>query len=169
VIAVNFGGAYGPAKLWPVEHCGALACMIAEQSGHDVLVLCGPNERDAAKAIVAAANCARVFSLAHQPISLALSKACLSRCRLLVSTDSGPRHIAAALGLPVVTLMGPTLPVWIENPTVRGIFVQNQIECLGCGQRACPLKHHRCMRDIGPERVFAAVNELLEQTFERAA
>lgn len=169
VIALNCGGAYGPAKLWPVEHCGTLARTIAEQLDHDVLVLCGPSEREQAKAIVGAAHCARVFSLAYQPLSLSLTKACLTRCRLLVTTDSGPRHIAAALGLPVVTMMGPTLPVWIDNPTVVGRFLQSEVDCLGCGKRACPLKHHRCMTELSPERVFTAVNELLEQTLERAA
>ena len=57
-------------------------------------------------------------------VGLATTKGCLERCRLLVSTDSGPRHVAAALGKPVVTLLGPTLPVWIENPSVRGATVR---------------------------------------------
>ena len=82
----------------------------------------------------------------------------------MVSTDSGPRHIAAALGKCVITLMGPTLPVWIENPTVRGAFLSAPIDCLGCAERTCPLGHHRCMRDLSPEKVFAKVGELLDES-----
>ena len=50
VVALNSTGAYGAAKLWPAEHCAALARQIVEQLDHDVLVLCGPGERDAARA-----------------------------------------------------------------------------------------------------------------------
>ena len=66
----------------------------------------------------------------------------------MVSTDSGPRHIAAALGKPVVTLLGPTLPAWIENPTVHGPMLRVDLDCLGCGERTCPLGHHRCMQEL---------------------
>ena len=169
VVALNSSGAYGAAKLWPAEHCAALARQIAEQLDHDVLVLCGPGERDAARAIAAGAGSARVFSLAAQAVSLGLTKGCLARCRLMVSTDSGPRHIAAALDKPVVTLLGPTLPAWIENPSVRGPMLRAELDCLGCAKRACPLGHHRCMRDLTPERVLGEVAALVRTTTIKAA
>ncbi len=169
VVAMNSTGAYGTAKLWPAEHCAALARQIVAQLDHDVLVLCGPGEREAARAIAAQARSPRVFSLAAQAVSLGLTKGCLARCRLMVSTDSGPRHIAAALGKPVVTLLGPTLPAWIENPTVRGPMLRSELDCLGCGKRTCPLQHHRCMRDLSPERVLGEVAALLQTTTIKAA
>ena len=169
VVALNSTGAYGAAKLWPAEHCAALARQIVEQLDHDVLVLCGPGERDAAREIAARAGSSRVFSLAAQAVSLGLTKGCLARCRLMVSTDSGPRHIAAALGKPVVTLLGPTLPAWIENPSVRGPMLRTELDCLGCGKRTCPLGHHRCMRDLTPERVLREVAALVHTTTIKAA
>jgi heptosyltransferase-2 len=169
VIALNSTGAYGSAKVWPAQHCGALARQIVEQLDYDVLVLCGPQERDAARDIVAYAACSRVFSMADQSPGLSVTKAGLERSRLLVTTDSGPRHIAAALGKPVVTLMGPTLPKWIENPTIRDRIVRLDLECLGCGKRTCPLHHHRCMRDLKPERVLREVVQTLEERKARAA
>jgi heptosyltransferase II len=161
VVALNSGGAYGAAKVWPVEHCGALARHIVRELDHDVLVLCSHKERAAARAIVSYAASPRVFSLADQPTGLGLTKACLARSRLLVSTDSGPRHIAAALGTPVITLLGPTLPVWIENPTVDGVMLQANVACLGCGKRRCPLRHHRCMRELWPDMVASEVERAL--------
>jgi heptosyltransferase-2 len=146
-----------------------LARQIVEQLDHDVLVLCGPGERDAAREIVARTASPRVFSLAAQTVSLGLTKGCLARCRLMVSTDSGPRHIAAALGKPVVTLLGPTLPAWIENPSVRGPMLRSDLDCLGCGKRTCPLGHHRCMHDLTPQRVFGELAALLPTTVIKAA
>jgi heptosyltransferase-2 len=166
---LNSTGAYGAAKLWPAEHCATLARQIVDEFDHDVLVLCGPGERDAARQIAVRSGSSRVFSLAAQAVSLGLTKACLARCRTLVSTDSGPRHMAAALGLPVVTLMGPTLPAWIENTSVRGPILRTDLNCLGCGKRECPLGHHRCMRDLAPDRVLGEVAALLHTTTTKAA
>ncbi len=169
VIALNSSGAYGSAKQWPREHCAALARLIAGRLDHDVLILCGPRECQQARDIVRLAEFPRVFSLASQAVGLAATKSCLERCRLLVSTDSGPRHLAAALGKPVVTLLGPTLPVWIENPTVVGAALRLELDCIGCGKRTCPLRHHRCMRDLTPERVFGELSALLERQAAKAA
>ncbi len=161
VVALNNSGAYGSAKRWPEAHCGELARRIAADLDHDVLVVCGPGEAAAARQIADLAGCPRVFSLADQPLGLAATKACLRRSRLTVSTDSGPRHVAAAFGKPVVTLLGPTLPIWIDNPTVRGEMVRLELDCLGCGKRVCPLGHHRCMRELSPDSVLDAVARVL--------
>jgi heptosyltransferase-2 len=134
---------------------------MAVELDHDVLVVCGPGEAALARQIVDLAASPRVFSLADQPLGLAATKASLKRSRLTVSTDSGPRHVAAAFGRPVITLLGPTLPVWIDNPTVRGEMVRLPLDCLGCGKRVCPLGHHRCMRDLSPDLVFEAVERVL--------
>jgi len=161
VVALNSSGAYGGSKLWPVECFAALARRAAVELDCDVLAFCGPAERDIARRIVELAQHPRVFSMADQPMDLGTAKACMRRCRLMVSTDSGPRHVAAALGLPVVSLHGPFLPIWSENPTQRAIALAVDLDCLGCGKRVCPLGHHRCMRDLKVETVFDAVVRLL--------
>jgi heptosyltransferase-2 len=163
VIALNSSGAYGAAKLWPAERFAELARRVVDELDHDVLVICGPNERQTAHDIVRRAARPRVFSLAEQPLGLGTSKSCIRRSRLMVSTDSGPRHIAAAFGKRVITLLGPTLRTWIENPTVREVFVSVDLDCLGCGKRVCPLGHHRCMRDLSAETVYKEVVKLLEE------
>ena len=169
VVALNSSGAYGAAKLWPAERFAELARRVVDELDHDVLVICGPNERETAREIVRRAGRPRVFSLAEGPLGLAASKSCIRRSRLMVSTDSGPRHVAAALGKPVITLLGPTLRTWIENPTVREVFVSSEQDCLGCAKRTCPLGHHRCMHDLSAGKVYAEVVKLLEEDESLAA
>lgn len=101
--------------------------------------------------------------MAEQPMDLGTAKACIGRGRLMVSTDSGPRHVAAALGKPVVTLFGPIMPIWSENPTVRATNLQLDLDCIGCRKRTCPLGHHRCMRELSVGTVFKEVVAMIEE------
>ncbi len=170
VVVFNCSGAFGAAKLWPAEHFALLARRIAVELEHQVLVICGPQEQATAERIVQQADHPAVVTLAGGPLSLGLSKECVRRCRLMVTTDSGPRHFAVAFGVPVVGLFGPTPPVWGRNPTAREIALQvDALPCLGCHRRRCPRGHHRCMRELSPQRVFQAVVALLEQTHTEAA
>lgn len=169
VVALNTGGAFGAAKLWPVEYFAQLARQIATDLGRAVLVLCGPSEREQARQIAAAAQHPRVTSLADEPLSIGLTKACVRRAALLVSTDSGPRHFAAAFNVPVVTLFGPTHIAWSENHFPLATHVQLKLDCQPCQQRECPLGHHRCMRDLSVARVFAAVTESLSHARQARA
>jgi heptosyltransferase II len=162
VILLNCSGAYGAAKLWPTDNFGLLANLLAARCDCDALVMCGPGERGIAKEIVAHANNPRVFSMADQPLDLGTAKACIKRGRLMVSTDSGPRHVAAALGKPVITLYGPMSPIYGRNPTQQAIDLMLDLDCIGCRKRVCPLGHHRCMRDLGVDMVFGAVLKMLE-------
>ena len=164
VIALNPGGAFGAAKLWPEEHWAVLARRIAGELDHDVLVLCGPEERERAAAIVRLAGDRRVASLADRPVSIGLTKACVRRSRLLVSTDSGARHFGAAFGVPVVALFGPTHIAWSDTRYARERKLQIPLDCGPCQERVCPLQHHRCMRELDPESVFHTVVDLLGET-----
>jgi heptosyltransferase-2 len=169
VVVFNSSGAYGAAKLWPPEYFADLARRVADQLDHHVLVLCGPGERQIAAEIVRRAEHRRVVSLAEEPLGIGLSKACIRRGRLLVTTDSGPRHFAIAFNVPVVGLYGPTPPIWGANPTAREICLHQELDCFGCHRRACPLGHHRCMRDLSVDRVFRAVVSQLHQPQRSAA
>ena len=169
VITLNCSGAYGGAKLWPVEHFAALAGRLVERLDHDVLMMCGPNERQIAREVVKQNRSSRVFSMADQPLGIGVAKACMARGRLMVSTDSGPRHVAAALGKPLVTVFGPMLPVWSENPTQRAANLHLDIDCIGCHKRVCPQGHHRCMCDLSVDRVYRAVVGLLQEDGEEVA
>jgi heptosyltransferase II len=160
VICLNPGAAFGAAKCWPAEHFAALAQQFVDRRGSGVLVLCGPAERDLARRIATLASRPQVCTLAEQPLSLGLTKACVRRADLLVTTDSGPRHFAAAFGRPVVTLFGPTHIAWTETYYPRAVHLQKQVPCGPCQLRVCPLDH-RCMTELTPAEVFAAAVGLL--------
>ncbi len=163
VVTLNSGGAYGAAKSWPAEYFAELARRIARQRGLSVLILCGPAERELAAQIALLANDRNVKSLADQPLSIGLSKAVVRRSRLMVSTDSGPRHFAAAFDVPVITIYGPTHIEWGDTHYPRAVHINKSVPCGPCMKRVCPLGHHRCMREITVERVYRAVVEQLDR------
>ena len=164
VVLLNSGGAYGAAKHWPAEHFAQLARRIVARGKYWVLVNCGPAERQIAREIVARAGDPHVVSLAHlDELPIGLTKACVRRSRLVVSTDSGPRFMAIAFGKPVVTLFGPTDPAATATNSPLETCLSLKLDCQPCMERTCPLGHHRCMRELPVERVYAAVVDMLKR------
>jgi heptosyltransferase-2 len=161
VVVLNSGGAYGPAKHWPSEYFALLARRVVADGQHSVLVTCGPNERDVARRIVALAGHPRVVSLADEPVSIGLTKACVRRSSLMVTTDSGPRFFGVAFGVPLVTLFGPTDMRWSLTHYAGETCLQHAVPCGPCGARDCPKGHHDCMRLLDVERVYRAVRARL--------
>lgn len=175
VVVLNSGGAFGASKLWPTEYFGELARRIAAEWGYGVLVICGPKERELARGIVRFADHELVVSLADPrlgegfPLPIGLSKECVRRGALVVTTDSGPRHFAAAFDVPVITLFGPTHISLSETHYAKAVHLQRQVPCGPCMRRRCPLGHHRCMRELGVDEVYRAVCAQLAPLHVRAA
>ena len=162
VAVINTGGAFGAAKDWPAEYFAQLAERLANEREFAVLLNCGPAERPAVREIVAAVNHPRVVSLADEPeLPIGLAKAVIRRAGLLVTTDSGPRFFGVAFGVPTVTLFGPTSVELTRTGAAHETSLSLGLECQPCMERTCPLKHHRCMRDLRADRVFKAVEAAL--------
>lgn len=160
VAILNSGGAFGAAKDWPAEHFASLARRMAQALGLHVLVNCGPNERPTAIEIVQRAGDPRVVSLADEPaLPIGLTKACIRRASVLVTTDSGPRFFGVAFGVPTISLFGPTSTRWTRTHSKLETSLSLGLDCQPCMARVCPLGHHKCMRDLTVERVFAQVEE----------
>ncbi|HEY4311952.1 MAG TPA: lipopolysaccharide heptosyltransferase II [Pirellulales bacterium] len=163
LVLLNSGAAFGASKLWPTEYFGQLARRIADQWNYPVLALCGPKEREIARKITAVADHPNVISLADArlgddyPLPIGLSKACVRRASLMVTTDSGPRHFAPAFDVPVITLFGPTHISLSETHFAKAIHLQHKVPCGPCMQQVCPLAHQECMRDLTVDRVYEAV------------
>ena len=81
----------------------------------------------------------------------------ISRCALFVTNDSGPMHLAAALGVPVIALFGPT-DATATGPMGEGhMIIRKDADCAPCGMRECPVDH-RCMREISQDEVFGYIH-----------
>ncbi|WP_442485233.1 lipopolysaccharide heptosyltransferase II [Aeoliella sp. SH292] len=169
VVVINSGGAFGAAKHWPAEHFAAVARRLAHEENLHVLVNCGPAERDIARAIVRQAADRRVVSLADFDVPLGLTKACIRRSRLLLTTDSGPRFFGIAFGKPVVSLFGPTSPEHTVTHYELEQTLTLNLDCQPCMERTCPLGHHACMRDLSVDHVYRQVISSLRQTATSAA
>ncbi|MBI5307054.1 MAG: glycosyltransferase family 9 protein, partial [Planctomycetes bacterium] len=159
LILINPGAAYGSSKCWTAEGFAGTADLIREQVECNIAVTCAPHEQKLATDIVSKTR-SRVINLASDIGSLGVLKALVKRCALLITVDSGPRHIAVAFKRPVVTLMGPNDPRYTESPAEIGQVIRANVDCLACHLKACP-KDHRCMTQIKPERVAQAGLELL--------
>jgi heptosyltransferase-2 len=168
VVCLNPGAAFGSAKYWPANYFASLARSLVVQRGSGVLVLCGPAERQLSVDISRQAGHPAVQALAYLAgngsdgpgLSLGLTKALVRRADLLVTTDSGPRHFAAAFDRPVITLFGPTHIAWTETYHPRAVHLKEVVDCGPCQRRVCPLDH-RCMKGLSPEKVYAAAEGLL--------
>ncbi len=160
IVCLNPGAAFGAAKHWPAEHFAELARRFVDRRRAAVLVLCGPGERMLARQIVVLAGRPGVFSLADQKLSIGLTKACIRRADLLITTDSGPRHFGVAFDRPVITLFGPTYIAWTETYHARSVHIQKKVPCGPCQLRVCPLDH-RCMKELLPDEVFAEAEKLV--------
>jgi heptosyltransferase II len=168
VICLNPGAAFGSSKHWYAESFATLAQELVDQRGSGILILCGPAERQLAARIAELTRRPGVHSLADHPLSLGLTKACIRRADLLITTDSGPRHFATALGRKVVTLFGPTHIAWTETYYPLEIHLQKKVACGPCQLRTCPVDHC-CMKLLTPAEVFAAAQQLLGRTLQRKA
>lgn len=166
LVVLNDGAAFGPAKQWGTEKTTALARLLVQRVADvRVLVHCGPGDRDEARGVVEAVGHPAVQSLAGEAqLPFGLSKAVIRRADLVVSTDSGPRHIAAAFQRPTVVLHGPMDPRLSRAEHGPLVEMRLDLPCSPCGRPICPLKHHDCMRLLSVEDVGAKVLELLESS-----
>jgi heptosyltransferase-2 len=152
-IAIGAGASYGSAKCWPPDRFAELANRLQAKAQADVILFGTPAEAGVASAIAAGMN--------HPPTDLTGKTsihdlpALLSQCHLFIGNDSGAMHVAAAVGLPVVAVFGPTDPFGTAPVTPRCTVVQEKPYCSPCFLRRCPTDH-RCMTRVTPEAVETA-------------
>jgi lipopolysaccharide heptosyltransferase II len=160
VFALNPGAEYGPAKRWPPPRFIAAAKEIQKRTKCFWVVLGGKGDVILANEIQSAiaSNQSDVVSLAGQT-SLRELCAVIKQCRVLLTNDTGPMHIATALGTPVVVPFGSTSPELtgpILLPGARHQLIKSNAPCSPCFLRECPIDF-RCMNGISVERVVEAV------------
>jgi len=157
-IAIGAGASYGSAKCWPPSRFADVANRLQSEMDADVILF-----GTAAEAAVSTAISA---DMSRPPIDLTGKTAIadlpglLSQCHLFIGNDSGAMHVAAAVGLPIVAVFGPTDPFGTAPATPRCIIVQQRPYCSPCFLRRCPTDH-RCMSAITADMVEAAARPWL--------
>jgi len=154
-------GAQWPSKRWPAERFAATADALMRDRGAGVGVICGPGEEHLARAVADRAA-AGVTAFVAPTVPLGGMKALIGAADLLITNDSGPSHIAKAVGTPVVTVFGPVAPSHTAAglPSERAVCLD--LSCGPCHKPVCPHRHQRCMKDIAAADVLAAAGELLD-------
>ena len=153
-VAFGAGAAYGTAKCWPANRYAELARLLVAEYGARVLLF-GAASEAAVAAEVEQGSGQGVINLIGRS-AIGDLPALLARCGLFVGNDSGAMHVAAAVGLPVVAVFGPTEPDGTRPLTPRLSLVQRKVACSPCFLRHCPIDH-RCMKFVELEMVLEAV------------
>ena len=155
-------GAAHPTKRWPIERFVALASLLRARGLGGVIGLGGPPDAEWLGALARGG-----IAVAPPQMPLVELAALLARTQALVVGDSGPAHLAAAVGTPVVSLFGPTDPVrWAPYGVARRV-VSRGLDCAPCsdhGGPVCPLGTHACLRNLDEVVVADALQALLAQT-----
>jgi len=157
-IAFMPGAEYGPAKQWPPAHYAELARELAAR-GFQIWVLGSKKDGEAARPI--AAGSAAVVDLTGRT-ELGDAVDLLALARAAVSNDSGLMHVAAALDLPLMAIFGSSSPEHTPPLSNRVAIETLRLSCAPCFERVCPLGHTRCLADIAPARVLAALEAFLD-------
>lgn len=169
LVMLNPGASFGTSKLWSGDRYAAVADELIEQRGAQIIINSAPNsaERELARKVAATMKHEPLINFANRENSLGLLKALAGRCNLLITNDTGARHIAAAMGAGVVTIFGSTDPIWAQIDCPNERIIRADVSCSPCQQKFCPLpqgtEHHRCMKAVTTQSVLEAALELIAE------
>jgi lipopolysaccharide heptosyltransferase II len=161
-LAILVPGTIWGTKHWHVQGFADVGNYLLH-TGRDVVIVGGPHDRLRCQAVAAA--CPGAYNLAGQtsPGDLA---ALVKRASICITNDSGPMHLAVALGRPVVTIFGPTDPLWVGPYRRPHAVVRANLSCSPCYLRRlkdCP-HDHACMKDVTAAMVIERINAILGES-----
>ena len=161
ILGINPGATYGSAKRWYPERFGAVAARFASEKGAKVVITGGAGETAIAADIEKelSGNCVNLAGKTTVRELMAL----LKRVNLLITNDSGPMHLAAALGTPLVAIFGSTDHTTTFPLSDMAVVVREPVPCAPCMKRECPIDHI-CMLAVTVERVFDEAVKLYSRT-----
>jgi lipopolysaccharide heptosyltransferase II len=149
-------------KKWPAKYTAQLADICLER-GFDIAILGGQADKLQAQAVMESMQASP--TLVHTSGSLGQLAGLVSKCKIVVSPDTGPAHMAAALKVPVIALFGPTSPErWAPRGSVCRVL-RKELPCSPCsnhGGSSCPIGTYECMQLLKPEKVAQSLFEVLE-------
>lgn len=159
VIGINPGAAYGSAKRWYPERFAEAGRLLAAERSAKLVVFGGPGETEIAADISRelGGECLNLAGRTGVRELMAL----IRRCNLFITNDSGPMHIAAAFGVPLVAIFGSTDHTGTSPYTDKAVIVRKDVACAPCKLRECPTDHE-CMKAVTAEDVVTAARQLFE-------
>ena len=153
------GAQYGPSKRWPDSYFSELANMIVKERNMNVFLLPGFGEEQLAQKIYQGVE--RKDRIFIKTMDIMELKVCLSRAAAVVSNDTGPRHISAALLVPTIVLLGPMDEQYTRYPSPCTHVFSKDVTCKPCNKKRCD-KNHVCLTSIAPKEVFQKLEEIFE-------
>ncbi|MEO0480181.1 MAG: lipopolysaccharide heptosyltransferase II [Planctomycetota bacterium] len=161
LVLFTCGAAYGASKLWPAEKFAEM-CGRVTARGEGAILLAGPAEVERARGIAEMSPGA--VPAIEPTLTFGQLKALIERASAMVTTDTGPRHLGVASGLPIVCVMGPTDPRYTDYGLDQQIILRRtELECMPCQRKVCPLGHHDCMQRIEVDHVDEALTEIRQK------
>lgn len=153
-------GASAPARAWSPDRCAAAVRRLADD-GHRVVVTGGPGERELTRRVAGSV----ALDLGGRTTPRTLSGV-LHYADALVCGNTGPAHLAAAVGTPVVSLFSPVVPAerWAPFGVPTVLLGDPLAPCAGSRARTCPVPGHPCLNEVTPQDVALAVRKLIEET-----
>lgn len=151
LIALNTGGTW-PSKRWPKEKFAKLADEI-KRNDNQIIFIGGPSDEERIDKIIEMMENKDVINAAGKTTLKELA-ALVKKCDLVISNDSGPVHVSAAVNIPTITIFGPSDDKKFRPYGYKHKILKNDISCRPCGEHECPLEHHKCMEEIKVEDIM---------------
>ncbi len=165
VVMLNPGATFGTSKMWYPNRFAAVADRLIRDHSAQIIINAAPSERPIAAEVGQIMDNPPVINFAYRNNTIGLLKGLMRRCDLLITNDTGARHIAAASRIALVTIFGSTDPRWTEIYYEREGIVRIDVPCSPCQSKLCSQppgpNYHQCMEGITPEMVIEAAKELL--------
>jgi len=165
LICVVPGATFGPSKQWFPDRFAQVADALAKRISASVAMIAAPRELPLAREIADMMTATPVI-FEEGEMDLGLLKPLVARSSLMITNDTGPRHYAVALGVPVVVIMGSTDPRNTESDYERTVICRHDVPCGPCHRRRCPLKEqkkHHCMDLVTVDEVLDAAGTLMKK------
>jgi heptosyltransferase-2 len=160
IVCVIPGATFGPSKCWKEDYFAKACDEMIHRYKAKILILPGPGELPIARNIINTMQ-EKPVDMGDLIVSLEELIALISRCSLLFTNDTGPRHFGVALDKPVLVIMGSTDARHTDCNLEKTIVLQEKVDCGPCHLRVCPTDH-RCMTLITPDKALAAAQELID-------
>jgi heptosyltransferase-2 len=159
IVAMMPGAEYGLAKRWPAGYYGELAARLVD-GGFQVWLLGSARDREVTEEVQRTARTELVNLAGRTQLEDVIDL--LDLAHVAVTNDSGLMHVAAAVGIPLVAIYGSSTPDYTPPLTDCATILYDRLRCSPCFKRSCPKGHMQCLTHIGPDRVWGALEPILE-------